>query len=170
MAEIRVHARNDYIGTEAERGALSLPSDAIGTRFWATDTDVLAVWDGSAWQEIGSEGGGSGGDFHWHIEGALSALTGVGAKWVVPRDCTIEKVIIYVEDTGSAGNTVVDVNQNGSSIYTVSTKPTVAYDDADGIDSRVPDTVELDADDVVSFDIDSVGTGAAGLDVVVVIG
>jgi hypothetical protein len=64
---------------------------------------------------------------------------------------------------------VVDVHQNGTTIYTVSTKPTVAHDDADGIDSRVPDTISLYADDVVTFDIDSAATGAAGLDIYVVL-
>jgi hypothetical protein len=108
-------------------------------------------------------------DYQTHIEGRLTALTGVGANWIVPRDCTIEKVIIYVEETGSAGNTVVDVHQNGTTIYTVSTKPTIAHDDADGIDSRVPDTTTLYADDVVTFDIDSAATGASGLDIYVVL-
>jgi len=108
-------------------------------------------------------------DLHCHIEGALAAYTGVGSKFVAARDGTIEKAVIYVETTGSAGNTVVDVNINGASIYGVSTKPTVAYDDVDGIDSRVPDTVDLSAGDLVVFDIDSAATGAAGLDIVVVI-
>lgn len=51
-----VHARNDYFGTAAERAGLSLPSDAIGTRFWATDSPGLAIWDGDSWETIGSGG------------------------------------------------------------------------------------------------------------------
>jgi len=56
MTVTRVHARNDYFGTAAERAGLSLPSDAIGTRFWATDSPGLAIWDGDSWETIGSGG------------------------------------------------------------------------------------------------------------------
>jgi len=53
MTVTRVHARNDYFGTAAERAGLSLPSDAVGTRYLSTDTSAWAVWTGSAWLAAG---------------------------------------------------------------------------------------------------------------------
>jgi hypothetical protein len=104
------------------------------------------------------------------IEGALYAQTSVGMDWVAPRDCTIQKIIIYQRTLGSAGNTVVDVNINGVSIFPVTTKPTLAYNDADKKAEAVPDTTAVTAGDILSFDLDSVTTGGADLLIDVVTG
>ena len=125
-------------------------------------TDYL---DGSgAWSIFPSVGGG---DITWEVDGILSVVADAGQPYVVPRGCTINTILIYVQDQGSAGSTVIDVNVNAASIFPVATKPTVAFDDANGYDERIPDTVTLAQYDVVSWDIDSVATDAAGIRVII---
>lgn len=48
----KVHARNLYIGTEAERGSTTPSSDGVGLLFWCTDTTTMYVWDGSNWLQV----------------------------------------------------------------------------------------------------------------------
>jgi hypothetical protein len=43
-------------GTDASKPS---SGNTEGDAYWATDTDKLYVWDGSAWKEIGAGGGGS---------------------------------------------------------------------------------------------------------------
>jgi len=47
----RMHARNLYIGTTAERTALAalLPTDGIGAVYYDTDTGIMYYWDGATW-------------------------------------------------------------------------------------------------------------------------
>ena len=49
----RIHARNLYIGTTAERAALSIPADGIGAIYYDTDDDKIYFWDGTTWDELG---------------------------------------------------------------------------------------------------------------------
>jgi hypothetical protein len=105
-----------------------------------------------------------------HIEGSLAAQTGVGNNIIIPRNCTLEKVIMYVETQGSADSTTIDVHQNGTTVYTTQgNRPSVAHDDADGIDDGdTPDVTALSANDILTVDIDAVATGAIGLDVLII--
>lgn len=49
MTEIRVHARYQYYGTNAERLASSIPAESIGVRWFETDTDSEYIWNGTSW-------------------------------------------------------------------------------------------------------------------------
>ena len=42
----------DYLGTAAERAALSTTGLVAFSTFWETDTKKGYVWDGSAWKEV----------------------------------------------------------------------------------------------------------------------
>ena len=42
----------DYLGTAAERTALSTTGLVPFSTFWETDTKKGFVWDGSAWKEV----------------------------------------------------------------------------------------------------------------------
>jgi hypothetical protein len=48
---LRMHARNLYVGTTAERTTLAalLPSDGIGAVYYDTDDGIMYYWDGTAW-------------------------------------------------------------------------------------------------------------------------
>ncbi len=108
-----------------------------------------------------------GGDLYWYVDGALASETGVGQSIVAPYAMIISQVILHVKETGSAGNTTVDININGASIFV--TPPSVAYDDPDGIVVAVPDTTEITEDDVITVDIDDAATGAESLTIAIVV-
>jgi len=109
-------------------------------------------------------------DYTAHIEGKLSVQTGACANIVIPRACVVDKVYIYVESAGdTSGDTIIDVNKNGTTIFTTQgNRPTVAYDDDPSTAAGEPDTNSLAEYDVLSFDIDSIANNASGLDITVV--
>lgn len=131
-------------------------------------------YTGAAWEDIGggTGGGGSGSaatDPVFHIGGVLATASEVDGAWIAPRPSTIQYVYIYCRDPGSASSTIVDVNLNGTTIFTTQgNRPTLAYDDADQVaKSGVPDVTALVENDVLSVDIDQVGTDAEDLTVIV---
>jgi hypothetical protein len=141
-------------------------TDLYASGVAVADTGGYFVSDNveGALQELGASiTGASGADFHWHIEGALTPLSGIGANWVVPRDSTIEKAIFYIEDTGVTGTTTIDINRNSGSIFIA--PPEIQFNDADGIVTAIPDTISLTDGDLITFDIDSAASGSSGLDI-----
>lgn len=117
-------------------------------------------------------GGGSGGstssDWTDFIDGALVTLEDAAGVYIVPRDCTIEAVMIHCKDQGSASSTIIDINLNGTTIFTTqANRPELTYDDADGIASGTPDVVDLVAGDMLTIDIDQVATDAESLSFIV---
>jgi hypothetical protein len=119
----------------------------------------------------GTGGGGGGGDPVWFIDGALAVQAGVGMKWVCPRNCSISCVFVAANNKGTASSTIVDVNKNGTTIFTTqANRPTVIYSDADGIvKSAAPDVTSLVEGDYLTVDIDQIATGAEGLTIIVVL-
>lgn len=81
----------------------------------------------------------------------------------------IKKVVAYRGTDGTSGSTIVDVNINGTSIF--SAKPTIPYDDADDEDEGTIDTDHDDfaEGDILTMDIDQVEGGTPGDLVVMVI-
>jgi len=114
--------------------------------------------------------GGAASDAVFQVEGALAVTTDADGSWIMPRNATILNVYITCKDPGSASSTIVDVNLNGTSIFntTQANRPTLAWDDADGVaKSGAPDTTSLVENDVLTIDIDQIGTDAADLTVIV---
>ena len=111
-----------------------------------------------------------GGDVYFWIDGAVEAAEGV-AYQVMPRDAVIVAVYLFCQQTGTSGTTVVDIHKNGTTIFTAqSNRPSLAYDDADGVASGTPDVTGVNAGDVLRLDIDSAAVGAARLAVVIALG
>lgn len=99
--------RREYIGTTAERGTVSLPTDAVGAKFWDTDESALYIWDGSAWVEVGAGEGGApmvmfapSQSFPWNIsttlDPAFSASLGIEGAIKSWRQC------VYLSGTHDA--------------------------------------------------------------------
>ena len=109
------------------------------------------------------------GDWSGFIDGTLIVITNGSGTFIVPRDCTISKVLIHCTDTGSAGSTIVDVNLNGTTIFTApADRPELAYDDVDKVAaSGTPSVTDLTVGDILTLDIDQVATGAEGLSFIV---
>lgn len=87
------------------------------------------------------------------------------------RTLTIEDVTMHRETAGVSGSTTIDINIDGTTIYTTqANRPTVAYTEGDdAVDQGgTPDVTSWPNNSYVSFDIDAVeGGGRANLRVVV---
>lgn len=107
----------------------------------------------------------------FYIDGALTVIQNVTGKFVAPSVGKIKNVIITLDDSGTAGSTIVDVNKNGSTIFTTqANRPTINYSDTDKtVISVTPDIVDFVANDIFTFDIDSVATGADCLTIILVL-
>ena len=97
------------------------------------------------------------------MAGTLSLVAGTGGRIYFKRAATITNTIISVGTTSSSGAVTVDVNKNGTTIYT-SGKPSIAAGSYVDLTS-VPTSASVAAGDYITIDIDSEGTGAADLTV-----
>jgi len=130
------------------------------------DGNVYA-WDtGAGRWEPGVAGGNNP---RIHVDGALVVTAGVGEAYVSPSTAEIVAVYLHCGTQGTAGSTIVDVNKNGVTIFTVqANRSTLAWNDADGVaKSGTPDVVDLAEGDILTVDIDQVATGAADMTVVI---
>lgn len=99
--------------------------------------------------------------------GTLSPYVGVG-RWVYADAATLLSVQVSVNDTPTGDDVVIDVNKNGTSIFTnQAERPRIVA----GSHSAVvePVSVVFDAGDYVTIDIDQVGSVNPGNTLVVVI-
>ena len=141
----------------------------------SADGDVLTSdgAGGAAWEPATGGGGGGGGssitDPVFQVEGALAVLADVDGVWICPRAGTITAVYIYCRDPGTASSTIVDVNKNGVTIFTTqANRPTLAWNDVDKVaKSGTPDITAVAEYNVLSIDIDQIGTTAEDLTVIV---
>lgn len=106
--------------------------------------------------------------FDFHVHGTVS--TGVVAyRLHAPAAMTIQNVTASVGTAPTGDDLIVDVNRNGSSIFTTqANRPTVAAGEQDEL-SAVPDVVTLLADDLLEIEVDQVGSSVAGADLVVTV-
>ncbi len=92
-------------------------------------------------------------------------VTGTGnQKWVAPIDVTIVDVQLAVGTSPTGADLVVDVNKNGTTIFTTqANRPTVPDGDADGVGAAAsPDVTTMTPGEYLSVDIDQIGSTIAG--------
>lgn len=133
-------------------------NESTGAVFICTDNATGAA----IWLPIGS---GSPGDVVFKVDGSLLVLTSAAVPHLVTRDIEIEAWYIYCSDNGSASSTIVDVNKNGTTVFTTqSNRPTLAHDDADNwAISGTPEVIDFTEGDAISIDIDQIATDAVDL-------
>lgn len=159
------HTHSDYLKSDAlinELSDVDITSPQNG--------DVLG-YDANTQTWRNRSGGGSGSsDVYFWIDGAVEAAEGV-AYQVMPRDAVISSVYLFCQQTGTSGTTIVDIHKNGTTIFTTqSNRPSLAYNDTDGVTSGTPDVTVVKAGDVLRLDIDSAAAGAARMAVVIATG
>lgn len=112
---------------------------------------------------------GGGGDPVFHVHGVIGAASEFEDAWIASGTSTITAVYIYCREAGSSSSTIVDVNLNGTTIFTTqANRPELAYNDADRVaKSGTPDIVDLVENDVLTFDIDQAAPAAEDLTVIV---
>ncbi len=77
---------------------------------------------------------------------------------------TIDRVYIHVKTAPTGASIIVDVNKNGTTIFTnQANRPEIAAGSTED-ESGVPDITALAKDDALSMDIDQKGSGDAGAD------
>ena len=108
-------------------------------------------------------GGGSVIDTdRWAINGKPAVQTNIDGAWIAPRAGTITRITLYRRTAGSSGSTIVDVNINGTTVYTTQgNRPTVTQaGGADQIDATTDmDVTAVAQDDRLECDVDAVEAG-----------
>lgn len=120
---------------------------------------VEAVIDGMA-----LEGDG----YRFGAGGRLAVVNSIDSPLIVGRSTAIYQWWVYLENTGTAGSTIIDILKNGVSVFTNPlNRPEVAFDDVDGkVLSVVADIIDYVPGDLITCDIVQISTGAENLSVV----
>lgn len=105
-----------------------------------------------------------------HLQLPVLGNLAVGANKMIvlsPLNLTIIGVKIKILTAPTGADLIVDINKNGTSIYTTqSSRPTIAAGENTG-EVVLPDVVALAEDDILSIDIDQVGSSDAGANLIV---
>lgn len=103
----------------------------------------------------------SGGAFTFMIPGtAVVGTSQAGA--LVPDAFTISHVKVYSTAVPTGASLIVDVNINGTTIFTTqANRPSVAAS-ANAANSGIPEIISLAAGDRLTVDVDQIGSTAAG--------
>ena len=150
------HASTHSDGGTDEVNAADLGSGA------ATNGQVLTA-DGTGGNSYATPSGGSGYDtFRFQINGKPNVSNDCDGAWIAPRAGTFTRITLYRRTAGTAGSTIVDVNKNGTTLYTTqANRPTVTQAGGnDQIDATTDyDVTTFAQDDRIEMDIDAVETG-----------
>lgn len=100
--------------------------------------------------------------------GTLALAPGV-AGYPVPFACTLFGVRLTANTSPTGAPILVDVNRNGSTVFTTqANRPTIVAGSHSGGPGLSPDVVTLNPGDIITIDIDQVGSSVPGSDLVVV--
>ncbi len=101
--------------------------------------------------------------------GTLSVGNGV-LNFRAPRALTIVSCAAYANTAPTGASVIVDVNKNGTTVFTtVGHRPTIAISAHDSGLVTNMDITAVAAGDLVTFDIDQVGSTIAGADLTVTV-
>lgn len=94
--------------------------------------------------------------------GVLTAAAGK-AFVVAPYGGTIKKISARVGTTSAGSSIIVDINKNGTTIFTTqANRPTIAAAAVVATLAGTPEVLTFAAGDLLSLDIDQIGSGTAG--------
>lgn len=104
------------------------------------------------------------------VTGTLSTGTSVAPVLVATGALTISKVYVNVKTAPTGAAIIIDVNKNGTSIWdtTQANRATIAAGATSGTQTSF-DTTALTEGDVLTLDIDQVGSTVAGADLTVTV-
>jgi hypothetical protein len=101
--------------------------------------------------------------------GTLLVVTGAGRHYVL-RACKILGVVAAVGTAPTGASILCDVNKNGTTVFTTQgNRPSIAAAATKVSSAAVPDVTTLAAGDLLSVDIDQVGSSVAGSDLTVTV-
>lgn len=129
----------------------------------------VPIWDGAKWVV----GGVIGTDFYrQHVFTASGTLTtGSGDLRIynrTARNLEIVAVYISVNTPSSGSDIIVDVNLNGTTIFTTQgNRPTITAGSYTGETTTIDVTAWNYGDNYLQVDVDQVGSGTAGADLTI---
>jgi hypothetical protein len=98
------------------------------------------------------------------VTGTLAVGTDKAPTLLAPCSLTITKVKLVVKTAPTGADLIVDVNKNGTTIFTTqANRPKVTAGNTTG-DSVAPDVTSLSEGDKLTVDVDQVGSTVAGAD------
>jgi hypothetical protein len=101
------------------------------------------------------------------VTGALTTGTDKAPTILAPCALTITKVKLVVKTAPTGAAIIVDVNKNGTTIFTTQgNRPQIAIGETTG-DSGTPDVTSLAEGDKITVDIDQIGSTIAGADLTI---
>jgi hypothetical protein len=101
--------------------------------------------------------------------GSLIVATGAG-RFYVPRAREIIGVVAAVGTAPTGSTILVDVNKNGTTIFTTQgARPSIAIGATKVASAAVPAVTTVVAGDLLSVDIDQVGSTIPGADLTVIV-
>jgi hypothetical protein len=108
--------------------------------------------------------------FVFPVAGTLFTGTSLPSQGVAPKALTITKAYASVKTAPTGASLIVDINKNGTSIWnsTPANRLTITATNTSGTQTSF-DTTSLAESDVLTVDIDQVGSTVAGADLVVLL-
>lgn len=108
--------------------------------------------------------------FQWafYVAGAQTTGTNKAAYFQVPEKCKIDEVRIHLGTAPTGTNFIVDVNDDGTTIFTTQgNRPEIATGANDDTSGTPDGGTSVAKDSVLTIDVDQIGSGTAGSDLVV---
>ncbi len=106
--------------------------------------------------------------FVFPVTGTLATGTSLTATLVVPATLTIVKAYVVVKTAPTGAAIIVDINKNGTSLWSVTPGNRVQI--ADGATTgyqTIFDTTALAEGDLLTIDLDQVGSTTSGVDLTI---
>ncbi len=152
-------AHNDD-GTEISSAAVPV----VSTSAPSSPHDGELWWD----PDDASQGTAAVIPFVFSRVGPVTVSSGVG-RWPLATDYQIVAVVAAVGTDPTGANLIIDVNLNGTTMFTTqANRPTIVAGSQQSA-ITVPDVTALAPGDLLSMDIDQIGSSVAGSDLTVVV-
>ena len=157
--------------TQSSRYVGATTQDAPASGTFSTG-DYVVARDGAMYVCTGSGSPGTwrrtGATAH-RIEGGLAGTITVGtgkARFYLEKSYVFESVRISVNTAPTGATIIVDVNKNGTTIFTTQgNRPVISASAFTGTSTN-PDVTTFASGDYITFDVDQIGSTVAGADLV----
>jgi len=108
--------------------------------------------------------------FGFGISGGLSTGENQTLTWIVPQNMTIIKCYGYLKTAPTGATLIVDINVNGTSIWDSTQASRLTFAVSNQSTSQTSfDNSSLSEGDILTLDVDQVGSTIAGSDLTVVL-
>ena len=84
-------------------------------------------------------------------------------RYTVPISCAFVSCFATVGTAPATTSILIDINKNGTTIFTTQgSRVTIAASATSGQNAGTPEVTAFSAGDIISFDVDQIGTGTVG--------